>query len=603
MKLPSIQEVLLEAKRTAFRFPLALLCAFAATGAALTAIEKEATSGMRFPILFAAALGVPLMTALVLSAEKWKWSQVLSAGSQSIGMLLLIVYGFTVPPTVWHGPGEHLIRFGLLAIGLVLLVMILPFLKKGDQNGFWQYNKALAFRLIVAGIFSTVLFAGLAMALVALNTLFGAHISDKRYPELWVLVAGLFAPWFFLSGVPEDLDGLDRTVEYPRGLKIFAQYILFSLVIVYLVILYAYLLKILLQWSWPKGGVSFLILGFSATAILTILLMHPVRNRPENTWIRAAGKWLYIVLIPLIVVLFLAVTERIGDYGITESRYAGIALGLWLAAQTLYYLFSRSKSVKFTIGSLCLLLFLVNCGPWGMLSTARRSQVGRLQRLLVRYQILIQGKVQKEHGTVSHKDATEITSIVRYLEQIHGYGSIRSWFADSLQPDSKSSPVDLHADEVLSRMGMPNPYLFGSNPSTRYFGVDPGKSADISGYDRMLQDQQLSQFQNSVLRPGQPTVDVKSYSASDDLTSMSLMVSDGRGGLNALQFDIGAFAKALLHKHDAGNGNMTPEELSLEVEQNGQKARLFIRRLSLICSADKINIQHLTFDIAYTIRK
>jgi hypothetical protein len=41
--------------------------------------------------------------------------------------------------------------------------------------------------------------------------------------ELWVLVAGLFDSWFFLAGIPEDLEGLDKIKEYPIGLKIFMQ--------------------------------------------------------------------------------------------------------------------------------------------------------------------------------------------------------------------------------------------------------------------------------------------------------------------------------------------------------------------------------------------
>jgi hypothetical protein len=183
MKLQSIQNMFLEAKRAALRFPLVLLCAFAATWAAVTAIEKEISSGPMFPVMLAAALGVPLMTALILSAEKWKWRPVLSAGCQSIGVLLLVVYGFTIPTAILDQPAFHLIRFGLLAVGLVLLVMILPFLKKGEQNGFWQYNKTMIFRLVVTGIFSAVLFAGLAIALLALNSLFGLHILEKRYPE------------------------------------------------------------------------------------------------------------------------------------------------------------------------------------------------------------------------------------------------------------------------------------------------------------------------------------------------------------------------------------------------------------------------------------
>jgi hypothetical protein len=50
-------------------------------------------------------------------------------------------------------------------------------------------------------------------------------------------------------------------------------------------------------------------------------------------------------------------------------------------------------------------------------------------------------------------------------------------------------------------------------------------------------------------------------------------------------------------------GMMIPEALSLQMEQNGQKAKLFLRHLTLWYVADKINIEQITFDIAYTIRK
>ena len=313
MKLPSIRQVCLEAGRAVSRFPFVLFCELACVIAAFFLLEAEPKQSVGFPILFAAALGIPLLAALALCAEKRKWSPGLSIGIQWLGVLLLVGYGLSVPTAFPHEQADFFIRFALLAAGVVLLVMILPYLKKGELNGFWQYNKTLIFRLFVTAIFSVVLFAGLAIALAALDNLFGVSVPSKRYVELWVFVVGLFAPIFFLAGVPENLDGLDRIDEYPKGLKVFAQYVLLSLVIVYLLILYAYLLKILMQWNWPKGWVSSLIIGFSAISILSLLLMHPIRNRSENAWIRAAGKWLYIVMIPLIVVLFLAVTERIGD--------------------------------------------------------------------------------------------------------------------------------------------------------------------------------------------------------------------------------------------------------------------------------------------------
>jgi hypothetical protein len=607
MKLPSIQQVYLEAKRTAGRFPFVLISAFAAVIAALVILESELLreESVSYPVLLAAGLGLPLLAALALTAEKRKWSSSLSAGSQLLGVLLLTAYALTVPAALPREPAIHGIRFGLLAAGLVFLVMIAPYLKRGELNGFWHYNKTLYFRLFVTAVFSIVLFAGLAIALAALDNLFGVRVPGERYGELWVLVAGLFAPWFFLAGIPDDLDGLDRVEDYPKGLKVFAQYILLSLVIVYLVILYAYLIKILLQWSWPKGWVSSLILGFSATGILSLLLMHPIRDRSGNAWIRTAGKWLYVVLIPLVVVLFLAVTERIGDYGITESRYAGIALGIWLSVQIFHFLFSKAKSIKFTIGSLCLLAFLISFGPWGMLSVSERSQAGRLRKLLVKDGILVNGKVHKEHGKVPQEDVSQISSIVDYLRRIHGYDAIQSWFADKLTQDTRfEHDPNLPAPEVLEKMGLTY-VAYRTGAAGRFFNVDARKPADISGYDRVLRQQFLT------ANTGQQERKVENegiyYVSSGNLDTLTVGIGDAETGFDIVRVDIGAFAEKLMREFgdaDSGvSGSMTPESMALAVDQGGHRVKVFVHRLQLIRRDGKMAISSFTGDIAYTVRK
>jgi hypothetical protein len=601
MKLPSIRKVYLEARRAVRRFPFVLFCALALAITALILIETEPKQSAGFPILFCAMLGLPLLAALALCAEKRRMSPGLSVSTQLMGVLLLVAYGFSVPRSFQHAQADFFIRFGLLAAALVLLVMIAPYLKKGEMNGFWQYNKTLFFRLFIAAIFSVVLFAGLAIALTALDRLFGVSIIGKRYGELWVLLFGLFAPWFFLAGVPEDLDGLDCIEEYPKGLKIFAQYILLSLVIVYLLILYAYLLKILVQWNWPQGWVSSLILGFSAASILSLLLMHPIRDRSENSWIRAAGKWLYIVLIPLVVVLFLAVTQRIGDYGITESRYAGIALGVWLSAQVIYFLFSKSKSIKFTIGSLCLLAFLMSWGPWGMLSVSQRSQVGRLGRLLTKNGILVNGSVHKEHGKVSQEDAQEISSIVSYLNGIHGYQAIQLWFADKLKEDATpGDALNLSPPKVLDKMGVEF-VSYRRGAGGQAFGFfETKETVNITGYDRMLRQQAL-------IGEYRFDGDDITYGVSKDLGSMNIAIGNPQTGFNAVRVNIAAFADKMLR--DYGNAdfnvtrNMKSESMAIATEQNGQKVKVFFRNIIVNRREGKSIITSFQADIVYTVRK
>ncbi len=603
MKLPSVQQVYAEAWRAVRRFPLALLCAVILAITAVIAIESEPHPESSVPhrALLAGLLGLPLLAALALDSEKRKWPPILSAVRQFLGVLLLIAYAFSLPANLLEGPAAPFIRFGLLLAGLVLLLMILPYLKKGELNGFWQYNKSLIFRLFVTAIFSAVLFAGLAIALAALDNLFGVYIPDRRYAELWALVAALFAPWFFLSGVPENLDVLEGIEEYPKGLKAFAQYILMSLVIVYLVILYAYLFKILLQWSWPKGWVSSLILGFSATSIISLLLMHPIRDRVGNAWIRVAGKWLYIVSIPPIVVLFLAVTERIGDYGITESRYVGIALAIWLSAQVLYFLFSRSKSIKFTVGSLCLVAFLTCFGPWGMLGVSQHSQVGRLSRLLTKNEILIDGKVQKEHGSVSQDDARQISSIVMYLSQVHGYDAIRPWFGGERGQDLQSPEGRMmRPSDVLQKMGVEYIASQGS-PSARTFILNPKMPVDISGYERVLVQHDLKEGQ-----PPRFEGDGISYEASDGLKRLTVRIGDPQLGFDSVEIDIGAFAEKTMREHGndsaSAAGSMSPEAMTIVAEQNGHRAKLIFRKLTLIRRNGSVTISSFTVDFAYTLR-
>ncbi len=607
MKLPSIVQVFSETKRAAARFPFVMLCSLTGVLAALSRIESGQPNqpSAAYPVILAAGLGIPLLASLALAAEKWKWGKSMSAGAQLLGILLLVAYAFTVPRALPNAPAATMMRFGLLASGLVLLMMIGPYMKKGEGNGFWQYNKALYFRLFVTAIFSAVLFAGLSIALAALDNLFGVNIPNKRYMELWVLVAGLFAPWFFFAGVPEDLDGLDRIEDYPKGLKVFAQYVLLTLVIVYLVILYAYLLKILLDWNWPKGWVSSLILGFSATAILSLLLMHPVRDKSGNAWIRAAGKWLYIVLIPLVVVLFLAVAERIGDYGITESRYAGIALGTWLSAQVLYFLFSRTKSIKFTIGSLCLLAFLMSFGPWGLLRVSERSQVKRLEKLLVKNGILVAGKVNKEHGKVTQDDTQEIGSMVRYLSRIHGYDAIQPWFEEKIGREAKPGYSQYESvSEVLDKMGVAHVEYRGASGG-REFALDARLPADISGYDRVLRQQSL--VMNLQKKEHRFEGEGISYVANEGLDRLVLQIGDARNGFDPIQIDIGAFAEKLVRESDNADAGlasrMAPESMSIVTEQNGRKVKVLFQRLYLIRRDGKLTISSAIFDIAYTARK
>src|SRR5699024_12088737 len=94
-----------------------------------------------------------------------------------------------------------LFRSGLFVLGLHLLVSIGPYWGEEGNQGFWQYNKRLFLRFLTALLFSMVLYAGLAIALLAIQLLFSVQIEPRRYFQLFAFFIAILNTWFFLTGL------------------------------------------------------------------------------------------------------------------------------------------------------------------------------------------------------------------------------------------------------------------------------------------------------------------------------------------------------------------------------------------------------------------
>ncbi len=534
MKLSSIQQIVHESLRTLRRFPFVLAVAAAGTVAAIVIVEYEATSesDAAFRVLFAALVGVAFLIGLALLAERRRWKQPVAMGLQAAGVVLLAAYALTLPAHLSSGPAIHVIRLLMLMTGMHLFVAVAPWLGRGEVNGFWQFNKTLFLRIFTAGLFTGVLFAGLAIALAAVENLFEVHVPGERYAQLWMLLLGMFNTWFFLAGIPEDLDALDAVDEYPKGLKIFAQYVLLPLVTVYFIILVAYTGKIVIAWSWPYGWVSRLILGFSVAGMFALLLLHPIREREGNRWILAASRWFYVVLAPLLVMYFLAVMRRLSDYGLTESRYLAIVIGVWLAAMVLYFLLSRGKNIKVIPLSLCVLAFLISVGPWGAFAVSENSQVHRLRAMLERNDLLVNEKLHAAREEAGNEDVREINAVLLYLHEFHGYAEIEPWFGASLRQDTVrmgsrwKSPAD-----VAKLIGIE--YVAGwYDPSgrKRVFSATEKEAMNITGYDRVLPER----FFDSENPQRTETVGEVTYSLNRALDTLTFVLTPGREQADSL---------------------------------------------------------------------
>ncbi|MDZ4724160.1 MAG: DUF4153 domain-containing protein [candidate division Zixibacteria bacterium] len=428
-KFPSFYQLYNDAIETFARFPFTMLsaCVSVILGIVLVEMRQDNTSRHTFEnMCFASVLGLSLFTALALFAEKQNWRRKFSIILQSFGAVLLFLYYLSLPEKSYE-PNLYLVRFALLAVVFHLLVAFLPFLRGYQVNGFWQYNKSLFLRFLTAALYSAVLYLGLILTLSSAEHLFGIDIDEESYFELWIVLAGIVNTWIFLAGVPRNLTELNDNYEYPKGLSVFAQYILLPLVGLYLVILYIYELKIIAQWNWPKGWVSHLVLGFSVVGILSLLLLWPLKDKAENTWIRTFIKRFFLALIPLIAMLFLAVLERISDYGITINRYLVIAMAVGLAVVVFYFVFSRRKDIR-TIPIVIASIALISAfGPWSAFSVSENSQLARLDAYLTKYNLPPDSIRASAQPQLSIEDRREMSSITEYLLDWHGAEAFSKW--------------------------------------------------------------------------------------------------------------------------------------------------------------------------------
>lgn len=91
------------------------------------------------------------------------------------------------------------------------------------------------------------------------------------YSNIHVLCYTLFFPFYLLGNIPIASITETKTRSFAQAWKILGLYILLPLLILYGTILYAYLIKIIIQWQLPDGWVSALVSILTIGGTITLL--------------------------------------------------------------------------------------------------------------------------------------------------------------------------------------------------------------------------------------------------------------------------------------------------------------------------------------------
>lgn len=407
-------------------YPLVIFFALALGTQSIGLVHAEDSKlfDERLPWMLAQGISISLFFALHTFCRHRNLSRPVAAGIYfaGIGLMYLIGNHFSHQ---FNSAREESIAIEIFAYALAahLLVAFLPFFRKNTLNAFWQYNKSLFLRAFTTILYTGVLFAGLSGAIAAIQELFDIEFTGKIFAYLWFVMAFPVSALIFCAGAPkaEDIDALESSDDLPSGLRLFVQFVLLPLVVVYLCILYAYMGKIILTWTLPQGWVTVLIMAFSVIGMLAMLLVHPFQQLTEHAWIKVITKNYYRSLLPLLVLQYVAIFTRISDYGFTSARWAVVAITAWLTFIAVYKVFFKGKNIILIPSTLFIVAILFLIGPLSHKSISVWSQTAKINRLVKTLNLTdAKGKLKVYKANASTDSLMgELYSASRYLNRNH----------------------------------------------------------------------------------------------------------------------------------------------------------------------------------------
>jgi Domain of unknown function (DUF4153) len=384
--------------------------------------------------------------------------------------ILVIALLFWLQWDIWLSPP-------LLLGALLILVGLSGHLGRKESNAtFWLFNHRLWLGAMLALAGAALLGAGLYIIHETLQPLFGISLWSHTDEYIWTVCLSFVAPVSFLAFAPRSFtDPITEREEGDftmRAVAALVKFVLVPLLLVYTAILYAYAIKIVFAWELPKGTLGSMVVGYLLVGAATLLLGYPVRET-GGVLVRLFWRyWVWLAALP-VVLLFIAVSRRIGDYGLTEDRYLMVLVGVWaLILAVIRVLRGGDFDLRLVPGVLALLFLAASFGPGGMIGFSIMSQKAELASLLTAKGMLVDGKIvaRQEGGEENPlgRDAGRARTIEWYLNTHRALAVLAPWFEglpnDPFAPGKK--PV-VTARDVLVALGL-RPDV-GNEPGVAYF--------------------------------------------------------------------------------------------------------------------------------------
>lgn len=223
--------------------------------------------------------------------------------------------------------------YGVTIVALLPL-LLLSFRMRRDNGRYVTEAAQMAFSAAIALIFSSV-----ALLLFYLIYLSVIGIFDLDPVMDIMSYAGGFA---YILTAPMIFFAMQDRRDEVHSLTATGTTLLNAIVtpalIIYTAILYLYSAKILVTWSLPKGMVAGMVFTFSIVAVV-VKALQPYLTRRRYDWFFDRFS---LISLPLLALFWTGTARRIGEYGLTESRFYLVLCGAVMTLCLLLFLSRRT---------------------------------------------------------------------------------------------------------------------------------------------------------------------------------------------------------------------------------------------------------------------
>ena len=299
----------------------------------------------------------------------------------------------------------------------IALLVLLGFPFEKNNQGFTYRNFTNLFHLGLATMVWLLVFGLVAAILFTITTLFNVEFSDSFYEHFYTSLGIFTLPLFFLVFQQRQAKS-EMTLN--RIFEILVNFVLAPALMIFTVLLYAYVVQIIFEGVLPKGMLANITLPY----LLGGLGVYALRSIcAKARWETFFKFYPYLSIVP-IVLLWLAIDRRISAYAWTEQRIYLVALATAITIAYAILIVPKARQYRLISGVVMVAIFAMT---WVVKpqEIAYQSQTARFQQLLKKLNLSDgSGKIRDDVDFVERlenmpkselKDWKELDSVSDYL--------------------------------------------------------------------------------------------------------------------------------------------------------------------------------------------